>query len=89
MTEHVHDYGLRVVRELGGAYIEIACGGGEELTGGEARRRINAGGMLSAKSAHFGAMCIDIVHEGYGETDKGAEAEKALRAYADILEATL
>ena len=41
MTEHVHDYGLRVVRGLRHAYVEIACRCGEELEGGEARRRLN------------------------------------------------
>jgi hypothetical protein len=82
----VHDYELRVVSEVGGAYVEVACRCGDELTGAEARRRINAAGMLSAEDAGRAWALILTREEMESDmpiTEEAQAIKDGLNAYAD------
>lgn len=85
MTEHVHKWEW-IYRPEGVGPRYIGCQCGEAMKSDEMFRRVQATGRLSVSDAQYGAMCIDIVSEGHGESDKGTKAEKSLRSYANILE---
>ena len=88
MTEHVHDYGLRVVSELRGAYVEVACRCGEELTGAETRRRLNEYDKLKEVTLSIAniSVFIDYLNMHYKNDPWLCSLSRALQAYADILE---